>query len=90
MKRTRLPRASTDEKPLPDALFCPLPETSEHVVPAAERFGQVAPRHAGASQPQHGINKQTIVRAVPAFVAFLAGRSCSIRCHCAYVSRGIP
>jgi hypothetical protein len=64
--------AQLGEKPLPDALLCPSPETSEHAVPVAKLFRQVAPRRAGADQPQHGINEQPIVRAVPTLVAFLA------------------
>jgi hypothetical protein len=79
------------EKPLPDALFGPPPETSEHAVPVAKLFGQVAPRRAGTDQPQHRINEQTIVRAVPALVAFLLAFlawkiSGSIGCHCPSVN----
>jgi hypothetical protein len=74
------------EKSLPDALFGPPPETSEHAVPVAKLFGQVAPRRAGTDQPQDGIDEQTIIRAVPALVAFLPGISGSIRCHCPSVN----
>jgi hypothetical protein len=60
------------EKPLPDALLGPPPETSEHAVPVTKLFGQVAPRRAGTDQPQYGINEQTIVLAVPTLIALLA------------------
>ena len=60
------------EKTLPNALSCPPPETPEHAVPFAKLFGQVTPRRAGADQPQHSIDEQTIVLSVAALVTFLA------------------
>jgi hypothetical protein len=35
--------AELGEKALPNALFCPSPETPEYAVPIAKLFGQVAP-----------------------------------------------
>jgi hypothetical protein len=64
--------AQLGEKPLPNAFLCPSPETFEHAVPLAELFRQIAPGRSGPDQPQDGIHEQPIVRAVPAFVAFLA------------------
>src|SRR6516225_5585793 len=61
------------KKPLPNALLCPAPETSEHAIPVAELVGQVAPWRAGTNQPQYRVNEQTIVVAVPTLVALLAG-----------------
>src|SRR5712691_7457224 len=60
------------EKTLPNALFCPSPETPEHAVPFAKLFGQVTPRRSGTDQPQHTVDEQPIVLAVPPLVAFLA------------------
>src|ERR1700730_14661630 len=60
------------EKALPNALSGPSPETPEHAVPFAKLFGQVAPWCSGADQPQHSIDEQTMVLAVPSLVPCLA------------------
>jgi hypothetical protein len=60
------------EKLLPNAPLCPAPEAPEHTVPFAELFGQVTPRRTSADQPQHSVNEQTIVLAVPTPITFLA------------------
>ena len=79
--------AQLGEKSLPDALLGPSSETSEHAVPLAELFGQVAPRRAGTDQPQDGIDEQTIVCAVATLVAVNARRitialpSCDLESH---------
>jgi hypothetical protein len=52
--------------------LCPAPEAPEHTVPFAELFGQVTPRRTSADQPQHSVNEQTIVLAVPTPITFLA------------------
>jgi hypothetical protein len=43
----------------------------EYAVPVTKLFRQIARRCAGASQPQHGIDKQPIVLAMSTFVAIL-------------------
>jgi hypothetical protein len=60
------------KKTLPNALFCPSAETLEHTVPFAKLLWQITPRGAGADQPQHSVDEQTIVRAVPPLIALFA------------------
>ena len=60
------------EKTLPYALLGPSSEALELAVPIAELGWQVAPRRPRASNPEDGIDEQTIVRAVSSFVAFFA------------------
>jgi hypothetical protein len=56
----------------PNVPLCPAPEAPEHTVPFAELFGQVTPRRTSADQPQHSVDEQTIVLAVPTPITFLA------------------
>jgi hypothetical protein len=60
------------ENPLPNALARPPIEPLEHTVPKPEFRRQIAPRRARAQYPKHGIDKQSIVFAVPASIPFLA------------------
>src|SRR6266852_1886424 len=58
------------ENALPHALLGPSAKALEHAVPVAELSWQVAPRCAGTSQPEHGIDEQAVVLARSPFVAF--------------------
>jgi hypothetical protein len=64
--------AQLGEKTLPNAFSCPSPETPEHTVPFAKLIGQITPRRSGADQPQHSIDEQAVVLAVPPLITFLA------------------
>ena len=59
------------ENTFPNALFCPPAEALENAVPVAKLWRQVALGRARASNPEHRIDEQTIVLAVPPFVTFL-------------------
>jgi hypothetical protein len=64
--------AQRGEKTLPNAFLSPPAETPEDAVPFAELFGQVTPGRTCPHQPQHSIDKQTIVFAVAAPVTRFA------------------
>src|ERR1700676_504084 len=59
------------ENTFPNALLCPSAEALENAVPVAKLLRQVAPGRPRASDPEHRIDEQTIVLAVPPFVTFL-------------------
>lgn len=58
------------EKTLPDARLGPSSEALELAVPFAKLGWQIAPRRSRSRDPEHSIDEQTIVRAVPPLVAF--------------------
>jgi hypothetical protein len=60
------------ENTLTNALLGPSAETLEHAVPVTELFRQIAPWRAGASDPQHRIDEQAIILAVPSFVSIVS------------------
>jgi hypothetical protein len=64
----------TAENHLEDAIQCPSSETLEDRIPIPESRGQVAPRRAGAGDPQHRFEKAPIILAGAAGVANLAGK----------------
>jgi hypothetical protein len=74
------------EKTLPNAFLGPSPETLEHAIPVAELSRQITPWCPRASDPEHRIDEQAIIFAVPSFVSFLTGTRCSMYRHCAVVS----
>ena len=49
------------ENALPDAFLRPAAKATEDRIPLAKACGQVAPRRAGAVDPQHGVDKEAIV-----------------------------
>jgi hypothetical protein len=57
---------------IPDAAVGPPPKLPKDRVPVAEFLRQIAPRHARSRDPQHGVDKQPVVRAVSPLVAVLA------------------
>src|ERR1700690_887110 len=59
------------ENTFPNALLSPSAEALENAVPVAELLRQVAPGRPRASDPQHRIDEQTIVLAVPPLVSLL-------------------
>ena len=59
------------EKILPNAFLGPSAETLKHAIPVAELFRQIPPRCPGASDPEHRVDEQAIILAVPSFVSFL-------------------
>src|SRR5580704_10621922 len=59
------------EDGFPNAFLGPAAEALENAVPVAKRGWQIAPRRAHTRDPQHSVNKQATVLAVPALVAFL-------------------
>jgi hypothetical protein len=59
------------EKTLPNAFLGPSAETLKHAIPVAELFRQIPPRCPGASDPEHRVDEQAIILAVPSFVSFL-------------------
>jgi hypothetical protein len=61
------------EKTLPNPGPRPAPEAPVDTVPRAEVSGQIAPRRAGARDPQDGIDKQPRVCARATGIALLAG-----------------
>jgi hypothetical protein len=60
------------ENPLPNALARPSIEPLEDTVPMPDFRREIAPRRARPQHPKYGINKQTIVLAVPASVPWFA------------------
>ena len=60
------------EQPLPDIRLHPVAETREHAVPVAERGRQIPPRAARSGDPQHGLDKKSVVLAAAAGIARLA------------------
>src|ERR1700721_4418960 len=59
------------EDACPNALRGPAAESLENAVPMAKRWWQITPRRTRTRDPQHSVDKQTIVLAMPALVAFL-------------------
>ena len=59
------------EDAFPNALLGPAAEALENAVPMAKRWWQITPRRTRTRDPQHSVDKQTIVLAMPALVAFL-------------------
>jgi hypothetical protein len=57
------------ENTLPNAILGPPAETLEHAVPVAELFRQITPWCAGASDPEHRIDEQAIILAVPSSIS---------------------
>ena len=53
------------------AVLGPAAEALENAVPVAEHGRQIAPGRTRTRDPQHSVDKQTIVLAVPPFVSFL-------------------
>src|SRR5215213_11505960 len=60
------------EQPLPDVRLHPAAKAGEGAAPVAERGRQIAPGTARSDNPQHGFDKQAIVRAAASGVARLA------------------
>ena len=58
------------EDAFPNALLGPAAEALENAVPMAKRWWQITPRRTRTRDPQHSVDKQTIVLAMPALVAF--------------------
>jgi hypothetical protein len=77
--------AQFGEKPLADAFFVHRRKRLNTLF-HYQLFGQITPRGASTYQPQHAINEQTIVPAVPTLSPFLLEISDSIRCHCPSVN----
>ena len=59
------------EDTFPNALLGPAAKALENTVPVAKQWRQIAPGCTRTRDPEHRIDKQTIVLAVPAFVTFL-------------------
>jgi hypothetical protein len=57
------------EDAFPSAFLGPAAEALENTVPVAERRRQIAPRCARPREPEHSIDEETIVIAVPPFVS---------------------
>ena len=53
--------AESFENPLPNTLLRPAPEARIYREPLAERFRQIAPRRARASNPKNGLDEETVV-----------------------------
>ena len=63
--------ADRRDDPLPHAFFAPAREARIRRMPIAQCLIQVAPRTASTGNPQHGLNKQTVVlRRYPAIGGF--------------------
>jgi len=60
------------ENPFENIAVHPMAEPLEDRVPVPEILGQVAPRSAGARNPQHRLQKQPTVAAGPTGIGFLA------------------
>src|SRR6476646_7525560 len=60
------------EQPLPDIRLHPIAEAREYAVPVTERGRQIPPRAAGSGDPQHGLDKLSVVLAAAAGIARLA------------------
>jgi hypothetical protein len=60
------------EEALPDTTFAPPIEAHENAVPLAKNLRQIAPRRAGAGDPQHRLDEHPVVGARPAGVLRLA------------------
>lgn len=60
------------EQPHPDIGLHPVAKAREHAVPMAEGGRQIAPRAAGASDPQHRFDEQAVVLAAASGIARLA------------------
>jgi len=59
------------EDAFPNALLGPAAKALENAVPGAEHWWQIAPGRTRTRDPQHSIDKQTIVLAVPPSVSLL-------------------
>jgi hypothetical protein len=64
--------ASTAKRALPDSAFAPPVEAHENAVPLAKKARQIAPRRAGAGDPQHRLDEHPVVGAGPAGLLRLA------------------
>jgi hypothetical protein len=60
------------EQPPPDIRLYPVAEAREDAVPVAERGRQIPPGTAGSGDPQHGLDKSSIVLAAAAGISRLA------------------
>jgi hypothetical protein len=60
------------EKAVPDTSHGPSSEALELAVPVAELGREITPWRTRSGNPEHSIDEQTIVRAVPPFVALFA------------------
>ena len=60
------------EQPFPDICLRPVAEPREHAVPMSERRRQIPPWAAGSGNPQHSLDKQSVVLAATAGIARLA------------------
>src|SRR6188768_1351242 len=60
------------EQPLPDIRLHPIAETREYAVPVTERGRQIPPRAAGSGDPQHGLDKLSVILAAAAGITRLA------------------
>ena len=58
-------RSQRGEEALPDTTFSPPVEADEDAVPLAENFQQIAPRRAGAGDPQHRRHEHPVLPPVP-------------------------
>src|SRR3954471_18042854 len=67
----RLVRAGV-EQPLPDLRLHPIAEAGEDAVPVSKQGRQIAPGTPFPRNPQHGFDKQAVVRAAASGVARLA------------------
>src|SRR6186997_1766684 len=60
------------EQPLPDIRLHPVAEAREYAVPVTERGRQIPPRAAGSGDPQHGLDKLSVILAAAAGITRLA------------------
>src|SRR6478672_1183337 len=60
------------EQPLPDIRLHPIAEAREYAVPVTERGRQIPPRAAGSGDPQHGLDKLSVILAAAAGITRLA------------------
>ena len=60
------------EDAFPNALLGPATEALENAVPVAKRWRQIAPWRACTRDPEHRVDEQAIVFAVPSLVSLPA------------------
>src|SRR3546814_18883629 len=78
----RIIRQRLEDAP-PDPLGAPSAEAPKDAVPLAERLRQIAPRRAGAHNPQHALNEHPVVP--PRRTLLTIGRASCRERECQYV-----